>query len=139
MIPCVVQVVACVASGGRLVCPPLWTAGAVLAWTAGLGVLYACQDYASDIACGVFSVPAKIGIGPALWVSRATHLTSVGMLVAVGMSSPHLSALYFTGVAIAAALLIVEQNLVSADDLSKLGLAFFTVNGIISLLLGTLG
>ncbi|MDB5356300.1 MAG: ubiA [Phycisphaerales bacterium] len=132
-------VCAWVAIRGTLGSPPIWMAGAVLTWTAGFDILYACQDYASDVACGVFSVPAKIGIGPALWVSRVTHLASVGMLVAVGMSSPHLGALYFTGVAIATTLLIVEQSLVRADDLSKLGLAFFTVNGIISLLLGTLG
>ncbi|MDB5330344.1 MAG: ubiA, partial [Phycisphaerales bacterium] len=132
-------VCAWVAIRGTLGLPPIWMAGAVLTWTAGFDILYACQDYASDVACGVFSVPAKIGIGPALWVSRVTHLASVGMLVAVGMSSPHLGALYFTGVAIATTLLIVEQSLVRADDLSKLGLAFFTVNGIISLLLGTLG
>jgi 4-hydroxybenzoate polyprenyltransferase len=132
-------VCAWVAIRGTLGLPPIWMAGAVVTWTAGFDILYACQDYASDVACGVFSVPSKIGIGPALWVSRLTHAACVGMLVAVGMSSPHLGALYFTGVTIAAALLVVEQSLVKADDLSKLGLAFFTLNGIISLLLGTLG
>ena len=124
---------------GSLAAPPLWMAGAVLCWTAGFDIIYACQDYLSDVECGVFSVPAKIGVGPALWVSRLTHLVCVGMLAALGRSSPALGTLYWTGVGIVVLLLVVEHTLVRPDDLSKVGLAFFTVNGIISVLLGTLG
>jgi 4-hydroxybenzoate polyprenyltransferase len=124
---------------GSLAPPPLWMAGAVLCWTAGFDIIYACQDYRSDVECGVFSVPSKIGVGPALWVSRLTHLVCVGMLLGLGRSSPALGALYWTGVGIVALLLVVEHTLVRPDDLSKVGLAFFTVNGIISVLLGTLG
>jgi len=113
---------------------------AVLCWTAGFDIIYACQDYASDLACGVFSVPARLGIGPALWVSRATHAASAGAarpdrtcrVAAAGVG-------YFAGVGIAVALLVVEHALVRPDDLSKVTLAFFTVNGIISVLIGTLG
>ena len=61
------------------------------------------------------------------------------MLVALGLSSPHLGTLYFVGVAAAVALLAVEHSLVRATDLSKVNLAFFTFNGVISLLIGTLG
>jgi 4-hydroxybenzoate polyprenyltransferase len=124
---------------GDLAWPPLLMAGAVLLWTAGFDIIYACQDYQSDLDCGVFSVPAKIGVGPALWVSRLTHAVCVAMLVALGLSSAHLGALYFTGVAAAILLLVVEHGLVKPNDLSKVNLAFFTFNGIISLLLGTLG
>jgi 4-hydroxybenzoate polyprenyltransferase len=124
---------------GTLSTPPLWMAAAVVCWTAGFDVIYACQDYASDLECGVFSVPAKIGVGPALWVSRLTHLICVAMLVALGYSTPALGTLYWIGVAVAAALLVVEHSLVRPDDLTKVGLAFFTVNGVISVLLGTLG
>jgi 4-hydroxybenzoate polyprenyltransferase len=132
-------VCAWLAIAGRIDPPPLWMAAAVLCWTAGFDIIYACQDYRSDVECGVFSVPARIGIGPALWVSRATHALCAVMLVMVGRSTPALGTLYFVGVGIAVALLLVEHAMVRADDLSKVGLAFFTVNGIISIVLGTLG
>jgi 4-hydroxybenzoate polyprenyltransferase len=132
-------VCAWVAVTGTLAPPPLWMAAAVLCWTAGFDIIYACQDFRSDVECGVFSVPAKIGVGPALWVARATHGVCVAMLVALGLSSPLLGTLYFVGVAAAVALLAVEHSLVRADDLSKVNLAFFTFNGVISLLIGTLG
>ncbi len=120
--------------------PPLLMAAAVLCWTAGFDIIYACQDYASDVECGVFSVPAKLGIGRALWVSRLTHLASAVLLIALARSaSPPLGTLYLIGVAVAIGLLVIEHSLVHPDDLSKVGLAFFTVNGIISVLLGTLG
>lgn len=132
-------VCAWIAIRGTIAPPPFWMAAAVVCWTAGFDIIYACQDYASDVECGVFSVPSMIGIGPALWVSRLTHAICAGMLIGLGFSTPHLHWLYFVGVAIAIALLIVEQSLVRPKDLSKIGLAFFTVNGIISILLGTLG
>ena len=129
-----------IAIRGDLSLTPILMAGAVLLWTAGFDIIYACQDYASDLACGVFSVPAKIGIGPALWVSRVTHLFCIALLIAIGFSTtPALGALYFTGVGIAIVLMLIEHSIVQPDDLSKVGLAFFTINGIISLLLGTLG
>lgn len=129
-----------VAIRGSLDAPPFWMAGAVLCWTAGFDIIYACQDYASDVATGVYSVPAKVGIAKALWISRLTHVAAAAMLVMLGVSaSPVLGTLYFVGVGLAIALLIVEHLLVRADDLSKVGLAFFTINGIISVVLGTLG
>ena len=132
-------VCAWIAVSGTLAAPPLWMAAAVLCWTAGFDIIYACQDYRSDLECGVFSVPAKIGIGRALWVSRLTHAVCVAMLVMLGISSPALGTLYFVGVAAAVALLVVEHSLVKPHDLSKVNLAFFTFNGVISLMLGLLG
>src|SRR5688572_623276 len=105
------------AVSGSLAAPPLWMAAAVVCWTAGFDIIYACQDYRSDVECGVFSVPAKIGVGPALWVSRGTHVVCVGMLVALGLSSPSLGTLYWVGVGAAVALLVVEHSLVRRDDL----------------------
>jgi 4-hydroxybenzoate polyprenyltransferase len=119
--------------------PPLWMAAAVVCWTAGFDIIYACQDYRSDVECGVFSVPAKIGIRAALWVARVTHVGCVAMLVLLGFSSGKLGTLYFIGVGAAVALLVVEHSLVKPTDLSKVNLAFFTFNGVISLLLCTLG
>jgi 4-hydroxybenzoate polyprenyltransferase len=112
---------------------------AVLSWTAGFDIIYACQDYDSDIALGVFSVPAKLGIARALWVSRFTHAFCAAMLILLGFCVPQFGLLYFIGVAIAITLLGVEQSLVSPKDLSKVTVSFFLINGIISLVLGTLG
>jgi 4-hydroxybenzoate polyprenyltransferase len=127
------------AIAGTVNWPPLLMAGAVLTWTAGFDIIYACQDYASDCATGVFSVPAKLGIARALWVARLTHAICIAFLITLGRVSPTLAGFYFTGVAITFVLLIIEHLLVKPHDLSKVGLAFFTVNGMISLLVGTLG
>lgn len=129
-----------IAIAGSLAMPPVWMALAVTLWTAGFDIIYACQDYDSDVQCGVFSVPAKLGIAGALWVSRFTHAACLAMLVMVGVSArPVLGPIYFSGVTLAAGLMIVEHSLVKPNDLSKVGLAFFTVNGVISLALGLLG
>ena len=129
-----------VAVRGSLSAAPLFIAGAVACWTAGFDIIYACQDYACDVAGGLFSVPSRLGIGPALWVSRLTHAIAAGLLLALAtVASPPLGMLYLIGVGMAIALLVVEHSLVKADDLSRVGLAFFTINGIISVVLGTLG
>lgn len=128
-----------VAISGRLDWPPLIMAATVLLWTAGFDILYACQDYQSDLETGVFSVPSKLGIARALWVSRLTHLACACLMILLGFASPTLSTFYFIGAGIAILLLIVEHSLVKPNDLSKLGLAFFTVNGVISLLIASLG
>lgn len=128
-----------IAIKGTLDAPPFYMFAAVLLWTAGFDIIYACQDYAFDVEHGLFSVPAKIGIGPALWAARLTHLGCIGFIVLLGLRTPELGALYWVGVGMAVLLIATEHALVKPDDLSKVGLAFFTVNGIISLLLGTLG
>lgn len=117
----------------------LLMAVAVLCWTAGFDIIYGCQDVDFDRAAGVQSVPALLGVRRALWVSRLTHLLSVGFLIGVGLASPHLGAIYYVGVAIAAGLLAVEHALVWGGDLRRVGVAFFTMNGLVSLVLGTLG
>jgi 4-hydroxybenzoate polyprenyltransferase len=132
-------VCAWVAVRGDIAAAPLLMAAAVLLWTAGFDIIYACQDYTVDVAAGLFSVPAKIGIPAALWVSRITHAVCVAVLVVLGMTVHQFGALYFIGVAIAVGLLVIEHLLVKPNDLSKVGVAFFTVNGIISVIIGTLG
>jgi 4-hydroxybenzoate polyprenyltransferase len=127
------------AVAGHLDLPPIIMAATVLCWTAGFDIIYACQDYQSDLETGVRSIPAKYGIAKALWLSRLTHAVSAALLIALGFSSPLLGPIYFTGIAIAIALLIYEHTLVKPNDLSKLNLAFFTMNGIISLIVGSLG
>src|SRR5450432_3037378 len=124
---------------GQLALEPLLMFAAVLFWTAGFDIIYACQDYQSDLQTGVFSIPAKVGIANALWIARLTHFVSFTAMILLGLYSPQLRSLYFLGVACAGVLLIVEHSLVKPNDLSKVGLAFFTMNGIISVLLGSLG
>lgn len=132
-------VCAWIAIRGTLQVPPLWMAAAVLLWTAAFDIIYACQDYRIDVECGLHSIPSRLGIGRALWISRLTHLASLGAMLALGFCTAQLGVLYFIGVALAAVLLIVEHLLVRENDLSKVGVAFFTVNGIISIAIGTLG
>ena len=128
-----------IAIAGALALPPAMMAIAVLCWTAGFDIIYACQDYESDLETGVVSVPAKSGIARALWISRLTHVLSFAALVALGLLATELSLLYFAGVALAGALLVIEHAIVKPNDLSKVGLAFFTINGVISLAIGTIG
>jgi 4-hydroxybenzoate polyprenyltransferase len=128
-----------IAIAGTLAWPAVLMSAAVLLWTAGFDIIYACQDYHSDLETGTFSIPARLGIAPALWVSRLTHAACIAMLIALALSTPLLGTLFAIGIAAAIALLITEHVLVRPHDLSKVNLAFFTLNGIISLLLATLG
>ncbi len=132
-------VCAWIAIAGSIGWPPVIMALAVLTWTAGFDIIYACQDYECDVRDGIESMPAKMGIARALWLSRATHVACLALLVTLGLVSTQLGTIYFVGVVGAGALLIVEHAIVKADDLSKVGLAFFTINGIVSVVMGTLG
>ncbi|HEY8747216.1 MAG TPA: 4-hydroxybenzoate octaprenyltransferase [Tepidisphaeraceae bacterium] len=132
-------VCAWIAVKGNLELPPVWMFVAVLFWTAGFDIIYACQDYAVDVRDGLYSVPARMGIARALWIARLSHIVCAAGLVLLGLSTPRFGPIYFTGVSLAIVLLIIEHTLVSEKNLSKIGLAFFTMNGILSLAIGTLG
>lgn len=112
---------------------------AVLLWTAGFDIIYACQDYESDRVTGVFSIPATMGIAQALWVSRITHVLCLVCLVLLWRHSPLLEGLFGVGIMLAAGLMVIEHALVKPTDLSRVNMAFFTLNGVISLILGILG
>jgi 4-hydroxybenzoate polyprenyltransferase len=132
-------VCAWVAVKGDIELPPVLMFVAVLFWTAGFDIIYGCQDYEADVRCGLFSVPAKIGIGRALWVARLSHAVSAATLILLGFLTPQLGAVYSCAAALAVALLLFEHALVSERNLSRIGLAFFTVNGALSVVMGTLG
>ncbi len=104
---------------------------AVVFWVGGFDVLYACQDYEFDTQAGLHSIPRFIGIPRALWVARAFHMLMLLLLIAL-VAVFGLGKLAMAGVVVVAALLAYEHSLVSARDLSKLNAAFFTMNGIIS-------
>jgi 4-hydroxybenzoate polyprenyltransferase len=118
---------------------PLLLSLVVLLWTAGFDVLYACQDCEFDRATGLRSIPARVGLGRALWISRLLHagafLALAGLYSAAG-----LGALALVGVIATGALLVYQHSLVSAGDLSRLNAAFFTTNAFVSvILLATFG
>ncbi len=108
----------------------IWAAAAL--WVGGFDILYALLDRDFDLENRVNSIPARFGVGPALVVSRVWHALSVLLLVAFGVAAG-LGVVYYLGVAVVAWLLFYEQSLVRKDDLSKLDMAFFTMNGVISL------
>ena len=106
---------------------------AVTFWVAGFDVLYACQDYDFDQQAGLHSIPRYCGVGSALWIARMFHLSMLFLLAAL-IWVFHLGALAIAGVIAVLLLLAYEHSLVSKDDLSKLNAAFFTMNGIISVI-----
>jgi 4-hydroxybenzoate polyprenyltransferase len=125
------------AVAGRWSEPPgalLALAAAVLCWVAGFDILYSLQDMEFDRAEGLHSVPAALGGRRALAVSRVLHLLSAAAFAALGFLLPELGTLYLFGAAVIAVMLFYEQSLVRADDFSRVDAAFFTVNGIISVL-----
>lgn len=128
-----------VAVSGSLDWPPVLMAGAVLLWTAGFDIIYATQDLASDRFTGVRSVPAILGIAGALWVARATHAVCLGLLVLLGRITPQFGVLFAIAVGLAAAMLVFQHAIVRPGNLSRINMAFFTANGIISVVIGMLG
>jgi 4-hydroxybenzoate polyprenyltransferase len=118
---------------------PVALAAAVMLWTAGFDILYATADVDADRRAGLFSLPSRWGVPRALWTARIFHAVAVGMLSLAGILSPQLHLLWFAAVAIVSVILVIEHTLVRPGDLSKLNLAFFTLNGIVSLTLGSMG
>lgn len=114
--------------------PALLLTGAVLFWIAGFDILYACQDVEVDRREGLFSIPARFGVARALVASRLCHVATVGLLAALGPAAG-LGLIYGAGVVVTALLLAAEQSVVKPTDLSRLNLAFFTLNGCVSVLL----
>src|ERR1043166_6195760 len=115
--------------------PAIVLSVAVCLWLTGFDLIYACQDVEIDRREGLFSIPAKLGIARALLVSRACHAVTVALLILLG-GLEHLGWIYWIALAVAALLLVAEQSVVSPTDLSRVNLAFFTLNGIVSLGLG---
>ena len=104
---------------------------AVTFWVGGFDVIYSCQDRDYDCNHGLHSLPRYLGIKNALVIARLFHLVMLGLLIALVVSFG-LGKLAMVGVFAVAALLLYEHALVRHDDLSKLNAAFFTMNGVIS-------
>ncbi|SHE85226.1 UbiA-like polyprenyltransferase [Desulforamulus putei] len=106
----------------------------VLLWVAGFDIIYACDDYEFDRREGIFSIPARFGIKNALRISAVVHALAPLCFLAVG-ALLNLGLFYFIGVAIASGLLAYQHILVTPEDLSRTGLAFFHLNGTLSVMM----
>jgi len=114
---------------------PAWLLlAAVTVWIGGFDLIYACQDTEFDRAERLHSIPARFGNAAALRLAKVCHALTVALLAAVG-AWMGLGALYWLALIVAAGLLIYEHSLVKPDDLSNVNLAFFNVNGYISVTL----
>jgi 4-hydroxybenzoate polyprenyltransferase len=120
------------AVGGRGGLEPWLLALAIGAWVGGFDVLYACQDIDFDRGHGLQSIPVRFGVPAALVISRGLHVVTIVCLLALAWVTP-LSTLYFAGVGLVALLLVYEQSLVAADDLSQVKRAF-DLNGYVGIL-----
>ncbi len=123
-----------IAVQGKLALTPLLLGLVVLLWIGGFDIIYALQDYEYDVKSPLYSLPKRIGKARALQVSRSMHIFMILVLLYIGrIDSLHW--LYFLGVLTAASLITWEQSLVKPADLRHINLAFFTLNGWVSITL----
>jgi len=116
---------------GRFDLAPFFLSAAVILWVAGFDILYSFQDIEIDRRQGLYSIPRFMSISGSLWLVRGLHSASL-VLLAGPYFVLHLGPVYVAGLAVIAALFVWEHSLLKPDDLSKLDLAFFNMNGWIS-------
>ena len=129
-----------IAVTGRVALPAVVLGGAVVFWVAGFDILYALTDIEFDRRSGLFSIPARLGVDGGMWIARLFHALTAACL---GLLIPllNLGSVYTAGLLLASALLLYEHWLLHRHGLVKLDVAFFNVNGALSigLFLFTLG
>ena len=114
---------------------PILLCATVVCWVSGFDLIYACQDYESDCADPhLHSLPKSAGLKNALRISSALHVAAVVLLIATGLYAG-MGAPYFIATALVAGLLFYEHWIVSPNDLARVNVAFFTINGAVSLVL----
>ena len=123
-----------IAVRGDLTVEPLLLSAAVLLWTGGFDVLYACQDTDFDRSAGLYSIPSRVGVARALWISRGLHVLMFAAMIGFYMLTGS-GFLGLAGVVLTGALLVYQHSIVRADDLSRLNAAFFTTNAFVSVIL----
>ncbi|OIQ50117.1 4-hydroxybenzoate octaprenyltransferase [Pseudodesulfovibrio hydrargyri] len=106
----------------------------VTLWVAGFDLLYASQDADFDRGRGLWSIPARLGIPSALFISTLSHVAAAAFFLLAGWAA-QLGGVYFTVAALLGVTLMAEHMLVKADDMSRVNVAFFTMNGVISVVL----
>lgn len=124
-----------VAAGGLLTAAAPWILMlAVATWVGSFDIIYACQDVDIDRQEKLHSMPARFGVATALNISSALHVVTAMSLIAVGLLCS-LGAFYWVGFAIVCGMLVYEHSIVKPNDLSRVNAAFFTVNGVVSILM----
>jgi 4-hydroxybenzoate polyprenyltransferase len=112
---------------------PILFSCTVLCWVSGFDIIYALQDEEFDKKNQLHSIPARLGKGKALLVSKALHGLAIGCLITAGLMYG-LGIWYWIGVGIFGSLLVFQHSLVKPNDLSRVNMAFFTTNGIASVI-----
>jgi 4-hydroxybenzoate polyprenyltransferase len=125
-------IAAWIALRGDLEWPPVLLGLAVLLWVSGFDIIYACQDVEFDRSVSLRSIPKTFGVRRALWIAAACHALMIVPLVGLGVVYP-LGPIYFVGVVAVAVLLMYEHAIVRPDDLTRVNIAFFQVNVVISM------
>lgn len=123
-----------IAITGQFHLAPLLLGAGVLFWVAGFDLIYACDDYEFDLKEGLYSIPARFGIKRALYISAVFHVIAPLFFLLAGLVL-NLGALYFAGVAVSVGILFYQHTLVRPDDLSRAGIAFFNLNGTLSVVM----
>jgi 4-hydroxybenzoate polyprenyltransferase len=118
---------------------PWLLAAMVACWVAGFDIIYALQDVAFDREKGLHSAPSRLGIAPALWVSRTLHAAAAVLLIVLWRTAPALDILFLVACIIVVGLLLLEHILIIRSAERHLDMAFFTLNGLVSCLLGLAG
>lgn|SRR5487761_193974 len=126
-------IAAWIAVRGDVAWPPVVLGAAVMFWVAGFDIIYACQDVDYDTQVGLRSVPARLGVARALRIAALCHLGTVLALFALPYVYPELGWIYTAGIIAVALLLAYEHRLVRPDDLTRVNVAFFHVNAVVSI------
>jgi 4-hydroxybenzoate polyprenyltransferase len=120
--------------------PAIWfLAGFVLLWVAGFDVIYALQDIDFDRTAKLHSIPAAVGWKSAIWISRLLHAAAFTLLLLAARADPRFGPVFLSATALVAALLMTEHAILARRGKAGLDMAFFTINGVVSCLLGTAG
>lgn len=106
----------------------------VTCWVGGFDIIYSCQDMGVDRRDGLHSLPSRLGPAAALWIARSSHLLAVAGLVVLGFMAD-LGLVYAAGVVLVVVLLAIENSLVQPGNYKRVNLAFFTINGAVSVTL----
>lgn len=118
---------------GKITLLPLVMGAANTLWVAGFDIIYGAQDYKFDTENGIHSIPAKFGVKNALLISRLFHVVALTCLFLVGILTPQLGVIYYSGLVIIAILFIVQHKLVSPENLKNVKVASYNVNQVISI------
>lgn len=118
----------------------LWLLAAmVTCWVAGFDIIYSLQDVEQDRIERLYSVPSRLGVRGAIWISRTLHVLAFAFLVLAAIAEPRLGTIFWFAVGLVGLLLVVEHTILTRRGKAGLDAAFFTMNGLVSVVVGVLG